>query len=152
MWCVLNMHHKPQTLKQMFNTVSAFYTHGFTVKCATCFVWDGSSGIPACMKCYNNKTFKSRSHCTVFYYGLGFSWCGRNTMYLVWPERGRVQRKEKKRTQRRLDCTIIMFLLNIWRSLKSESTVPSQYLDTKATIAIISIGAYTSGRIDTILK
>ena len=64
----------------------------------------------------------------------------------------RVQRKGKKRTQRRFDCTIITFLLSIWRTFKSESTVPTQYLDTKATIAVITFGAYTSGRIDTMLK
>ena len=54
---------------------------------------------------------------------------------LVQPGQEGVQRKGKKRTQRRLDCTIITFLLNIWRTLMSESPVPSQYLDTKATIA-----------------
>ena len=70
----------------------------------------------------------SRLVWTVFCYGLGFLSCGRNTMCLVWPGRERVQRKGKKRTQRRLDCTIITFLLSIWRTLKSESTIPSQYL------------------------
>ena len=49
-------------------------------------------------------------------------------LYFVWPwflmmwqeyhvfgsSREGVQRKGKKRTQRRLDCTIITFLLSIW--------------------------------------
>ena len=71
----------------------------------------------------------------------------------VWFDQsgGESRGRERKRTQRRLEYTIIMFLLSIWRTLKSESPAPSQNLD-RATIAVITFGAYTSGRIDTILK
>ena len=66
-------------------------------------------------------------------------------MYLVQPGQERVQRKGKKENTEKVR---IMFLVSIWRTLKSESTIPSQYLD-KAPIAVITFGAYTSGRIDT---
>ena len=55
----------------------------------------------------------------------------------VWFDQGggESRGRERKRTQRSLDCTIIMFLLNIWRTLKSESPVPSQ----KAVITLVHI-------------
>ena len=45
-WCyVLRTQHFSTISYTSVSTVSTFHIHGFTVKRATCFVWDSSSGI-----------------------------------------------------------------------------------------------------------